>query len=176
MMGKFLALLIAVCALVGGGAMYYLQVYGYYDEIAAAGPMDVQAVALASGQSEPLPHDGFAAIDSDSSPIRYRACFTTPLSQDDLRATYQAYARPVPLLAPKWFDCFDAREIGAALEEGRATALMGTENIRYGIDRIIAVMPDGRGFVWHQINRCGEVVFDGQPAPDDCPPPPAQLR
>jgi hypothetical protein len=172
-MGKFLALLILVCALAGGAAMYYLQVYGYYDEIAATGPADVQAVTLASGQPEPLPHRDFRAIDSDSSPIRYRACFTTDLTADDLRATYRPYPGAVPLLAPKWFDCFDARAIGAALEEGRALALMGTENIRYGIDRIIAILPDGRGFVWHQINRCGEVVFDGQPAPADCPPPPA---
>ncbi|MEM9529235.1 MAG: DUF6446 family protein [Bacteroidota bacterium] len=40
-------------------------------------------------------------------------------------------------------------------------------------DRLFsAVFQDGRGFVWHQINRCGEVVFDGQPVPDDCPTPP----
>jgi hypothetical protein len=171
-MGKFLALLILVCALVGGVSMYYLQVYAYYDEIAPSGPDDVQAVQLATGQSAPMPHADFQAIDSDSSPIRYRACFTTALSPAELTATYQPYPGAVPLLAPKWFDCFDAREVGAALEEGRALAFMGTENIRYGIDRIIAVMPDGRGFVWHQINRCGDVVFDGQPAPADCPPPP----
>ena len=171
-MGKFLAILILVCALIGGGAMYYLQVYGYYDEIAASGPDDVQATLLTTGQPAPLPHSDFQAIDSDSSPIRYRACFRTDLTQDDLTATYQPYPGAVPLLAPKWFDCFDAREIGAALEEGRALAFMGTGNIRYGIDRIIAVMSDGRVFVWHQINRCGEVVFDGQPAPADCPPPP----
>jgi hypothetical protein len=173
MMGKFLAVLILAAALIGGGAMYYLQVYGYYDEIAASGPDDVMAVALATGQPEPLAHGGFQAIDSDSSPIRYRACFTTALTAAELAATYQPYSGAVPLLAPKWFDCFDAREIGAALEDGQAQAFMGTPDIRYGIDRIFAVMPDGRGFVWHQINRCGEVVFDGQPAPDDCPPPPA---
>jgi hypothetical protein len=171
-MGKFLALLILVCALIGGAAMYYLQVYAYYDEIPATGPADVQVTSLATGKPQPLPHADFQAIDSDSSPIRYRACFTTDLALDDLTATYQTYQGAVPLMAPKWFDCFDARALGAALEAGEARAYMGTENVRYGIDRIIAVMPDGRGFVWQQINRCGEVVFDGQPAPADCPPPP----
>ncbi|MFU8882885.1 MAG: DUF6446 family protein [Rhodobacterales bacterium] len=171
-MGKFLSILILTAALIGGGAMYYLQVYGYYDQIDASGPDDVLAVTLASGLPEPMPHAAFQAIDSDSSPIRYRACFRTSLTPDEIAATYQPYPRAVPLLAPKWFDCFDAREIGAALEDGSAQAVMGVENIRYGIDRVIAVMPDGRGFVWHQINRCGAVVFDGQPAPDDCPPPP----
>lgn len=173
-MGKFLAILILSAALIGGVAMYYLQVYGFYDEIAASGPDDVQIVALATGQSEPLPHAAFQAIDSDSSPIRYRACFRTDLTLDQMQAAYQPYPRAVPLVAPKWFDCFDARALGAALEDGSALAFMGTGNIRYGIDRIIAVTADGRGYVWHQINRCGEVVFDGQPAPADCPPPPQE--
>lgn len=171
-MGKFLAILILGAAALGGGAMYYLQVYGYYTEIPAVGPADVQATALTTGQPQPLPHADFRAIDSDSSPIRYRACFTTTLGLDDLSATYQTYQGAIPLTAPYWFDCFDAREIGTALESGQARAFMGTENIRYGIDRVIAVLPDGRGFVWQQINRCGEVVFDGQPAPADCPAPP----
>ncbi len=172
MMGKFLALLILASALIGGGAMYYFQVYGFYEEIAASGPDDVKAVSLTSRLPEPLPHDDFQAIDSDSSPIRYRACFSTDLNAADIAASYQRYPGPVPLLAPKWFDCFDAREVGAALEDGTALAFMGIPDIRYGIDRVIAVMPDGRGVVWHQINRCGKVVFDGRPAPDDCPPPP----
>ena len=51
-------------------------------------------------------------------------------------------------------------------------AFLGEENITYGIDRVIAVMPDGRGFGWNQINACGEVVFDGDAAPEGCPTPP----
>jgi hypothetical protein len=45
-------------------------------------------------------------------------------------------------------------------------------HIRWGIDRVVAVLPDGRGFAWHQINPCGEVVFNGEPAPAGCPPLP----
>ena len=44
------------------------------------------------------------------------------------------------------------------------------------IDRIVAVFPDGRGYAWHQINACGEVVFDGDPAPEGCPPVPERLE
>jgi len=40
------------------------------------------------------------------------------------------------------------------------------------VDRVLAIYPDGRGYAWHQINRCGKIVFDGQPAPADCPSPP----
>jgi len=172
MMGKFLAGLIVVTALAAGVAMYYLQVYAYYEEVAATGTDDVQITSLASGQPETIVYENFKAIDSDSSPIRFRACFTTSHSQAMLTETYQSYAKAEPLVAPNWFDCFDAKEVGRALENGTALAFLGQENFRYGIDRIVAVMDDGRGFVWHQINHCGEVVFSGEPAPADCPTPP----
>ncbi|WP_090269628.1 DUF6446 family protein [Thalassovita taeanensis] len=171
-MGKILAGVIVIAALVAGVSMYYLQVYAYYDEIVATGVDDVQMTALSSGLPEPIVYEDFKAIDSESSPIRYRACFTTPHSQAMLSETFQSYDQAEPLIAPGWFDCFDAKAIGAALESGQALAFMGTPDIHYGIDRIVAVLPDGRGFVWHQINRCGKVVFDGQPAPADCPPAP----
>ncbi|MCM2560710.1 DUF6446 family protein [Lutimaribacter sp. EGI FJ00015] len=171
-MGKFLGGLIVVCALAAGIGIYYLQVYAFYEPVPVTGTDDVQVTVMATGRPEPILYEDFKAIDADSSPIRYRACFTTQMSPGLLTETYQPYDRAVPLEAPGWFDCFDADEIGAALRDGRALAFMGTENIEYGIDRIVAVLPDGRGFVWHQINHCGEVVFDGQPVPENCPEPP----
>ena len=171
-MGKFLAGLILVTALVAGAALYYLQVYAFYDEVSGNGTDDVQMTSLVSGQPEPVLYDEFRAIDSDSSPIRYRACFTTSMSHAMLTETYEMYDGAEPLVAPSWFDCFDADALGAALQDGSALAFMGQQDIEYGIDRIVAITEDGRGYVWHQINRCGEVVFDGQHAPDDCPTPP----
>ncbi|HKL04308.1 MAG TPA: DUF6446 family protein [Roseovarius sp.] len=171
-MGKFLAGLILVTALVAGAALYYLQVYAFYDEVSGNGTDDVQMTSLVSGQPEPVLYDEFRAIDSDSSPIRYRACFTTSMSHAMLTETYEMYDGAEPLVAPSWFDCFDADALGAALQDGSALAFMGQQGIEYGIDRIVAITEDGRGYVWHQINRCGEVVFDGQHAPDDCPTPP----
>lgn len=172
MSGKILAGLIVVISLIAGFSMYYLQVYAYYDEVAASGVDDVQMTLLVTGQPEGILYEDFEAITSDSSPIRYRACFKTSMSHAMLTETYQSYEQAEPLVAPKWFDCFDAKEVGKALEQGRALAFLGTENIEYGIDRVVAVMEDGRGFVWHQINHCGEKVFDGQPAPEGCPPAP----
>ncbi|MBR9652828.1 DUF6446 family protein [Thalassovita aquimarina] len=172
MIGKLLAGFIVVTALLAGVAMYYLQVYAYYDEVAASGTNDVQMTSLVSGLPEPILYDGFKAIDSDSSPIRYRACFTTRMSQAMLTETYELYDGAVPLVAPGWFDCFDAKALGAELENGTALAFAGQRNIQYGVDRVVAVTADGRGYVWHQINHCGEVVFDGKPAPEDCPTPP----
>lgn len=172
MSGKLLAGVIVVTALIAGVAMYYLQVYAYYGTVTANGRDDVQMTVMVSGEPEPILYDDFQAIDSDSSPIRYRACFSTTMSDALLTETYEAFERPEPLVAPSWFDCFDANEIGDAIETGEALTFMGTENIHYGIDRIIAILPGGRGFAWHQINHCGAVVFKGEPAPEDCPEPP----
>ncbi|AWZ21180.1 hypothetical protein RTM1035_05575 [Roseovarius sp. TM1035] len=171
-MGKILAGAILISALVAGAAMYYLQVYHFYEEVAADGTNDVLLTSLVTGAPEPVLYDNFTAIDANSSPIRYRACFTTAMSHAMLTETYELYERAEPLTAPDWFDCYDAQAIGLALEEGRALAFLGQRDVIYGVDRVVAITEDGRGYAWHQINRCGEVVFDGQPAPDDCPEPP----
>src|SRR6056297_2041385 len=174
-MGKFLVILTLGCAIVAGAGMYYLQVYHFYREVPVYVEVPERTLEMTSrvtGKPEPAPYDNFRAIDANSSPIRYRACFTTVLDHAKLKETYESYDNAVPLTAPGWFDCFDAEELGAALERGEALAFLGTENIEYGIDRVVAIHEDGRGFVWHQINRCGEVVFDGQRAPEGCPEPP----
>jgi hypothetical protein len=171
-MGKFLTVLLAICAIGGGGFMYYQQVYAYYEEVTPNGETDVQLTSILIGAPETVLYDEFRAIDADSSPIRYRACFSTSMSHAMLTETYLLDDEAVPLTAPGWFDCFDAREIGAAMEEGRALAFLGAANIEYGVDRMVAIHEDGRGWVWDQINRCGEIVFDGNAAPEDCPAPP----
>lgn len=172
---KLLLASIVMIAVAAGALLYYLQVYAYYEEVSAE-VSSVELTSIHTGAPEEILFENFTAIDSDSSPIRYRACFTTPVSYGSLTDNYVIYDKAEPLVAPSWFNCFDAKEIGAALETGEAVAFLGTENVSYGIDRIVAVMPDGRGFVWHQINHCGEVVFDGDKAPEDCPVPPEGIN
>lgn len=173
MTGKLLGGVIVLSALVGGIAMYWLQIYGYYDEVRVSGLKDdVQLTLLVTDQAEPILYDDFKAIDSESSPIRYRACFTTPMSAALLTETYVLLDKAEPRNAPGWFDCFDAREIGAALENGAGLAFLGEKDVQYGIDRIVAILPDGRGFAWNEINACGEIAFDGKPLPQECPPKP----
>lgn len=169
MIGRIYVGAIVISALLAGAAIYYLQVYGYYQTLEANTPAAEIRMTTLEGVPEPLLIEGFEGIDADSSPIRFRACFRTPQSMAMLTETYQTYAGATPLVAPGWFDCFDAKAIGEALEAGQAVAYLGEENIEYGIDRVIAIMDDGRAFAWNQINRCGAVVFDGQPAPADCP-------
>ncbi|MBO9406776.1 histidine kinase [Shimia sp. R9_1] len=170
MTGKLLGGVIVLTALVGGIAMYWLQIYGYYDEVRVSDLKDdVQLTLLVSEQPEPILYEDFKAIDSESSPIRYRACFTTPMGAPLLTETYMLLEKAEPRNAPGWFDCFDAKEIGAALESGEALAFLGEKEVQYGIDRIVAILPDGRGFAWNEINACGEIAFDGKPLPDHCP-------
>lgn len=177
MTGRALAIGVVVIALLAGGIMYYLQVFHYYEDVTLgdpgiAGQTDLRLTPIDGGDAVPVPVDDFAAIDAESSPLRFRACFVMPEPADNYRAAFEAYPEAAPLRTPPWFDCYDAAEIGDALRERRAVPLLGQENIVYGIDRVVVVMSDGRGFAWHQINRCGEVVFDGRPVPEDCPEPP----
>ena len=57
----------------------------------------------------------------------------------------------MPTIAPYWFDCFDAKAIGAALEKGEARAFLSQKDIAPQIDRVVAVFPDGRAYAWHQV-------------------------
>ncbi len=158
-------------ALITAVSLYYLQVYHFYEEPKTGDT--VTMVPLGGTAPEEIIADDVTSIDATSSPIRYRACFTTPMSTALLSETYRPAPGATPLTAPEWFDCFDATEIGAALETGQAFAFIGAENYEYGVDRIVAIMEDGRGFVWHQLNDCGRKRYDGTPTGPECPALPA---
>ncbi len=169
-LGQFLAGFTVLSALLAGGAMYYLQVYAFYEEVSATGDTDVQLVSLVSGEPEPILFEDFQAIDADSSPIRYRACFTTQMSHSLLTETYVGVDNAEPRNAPPWFDCFDAEALGAELEAGTALTFLSEKNFAYGVDRVVAITEDGRGYVWHELNDCGAKAYDGSPTGEACPP------
>lgn len=165
MLGKIVAAVIVASGLLAGVGMYYLQVYGYYETLE---PQATYEVAVDGGTAT-LPVTGFEGIDSFSSPLRYRACFTISGEVPELAA----YDGADPLNAPGWFDCFQSGVIGADLISDTARAVLVASNAPYGFDRVMALYPDGRAFVWPQINVCGTAHFDGAPAPAGCPPPPS---
>lgn len=164
-MGRLVALALVLAGLLAGGGMYYLQVYGYYDRLE---PQISLTVDLPEGATR-LSVADFQGIDSTSSPLRYRACFTLAGPVMEL----QPYPEPRPLNAPRWFSCFDAPQLGADLDAGRATAWLAEGNFIFGFDRVLALYPDGRGYLWHQINACGTAHFDGRTLPPHCPPAPS---
>ena len=164
--GRIAVVGILAATVLAGVAMWWLQLHAFYDRLPAQASFPLTPAGAIAPVA--LPVADFQGIDSDSSPIRYRACFT--LAQPTQPLT--PYPDATPLTAPGWFSCFDAPALGAALAEGRAQAVLSEANIRFGIDRVAVLFPDGRGYAWTQINRCGEAHFDGLPLPAGCPPPP----
>ncbi len=170
MNGKVIGIAIMITALVAGAALYYLQVYGFYTEVRDSDAPDVELVSVVSEEPEPILYSAFEAIDADSSPIRFRACFETQMSLAMLTETYVGVEAPAPRNAPHWFGCFDAEAIAGEIEDGTALTFLGQKNIHYGVDRIVAITQDGRGYIWHELNDCGEKAYDGTVVGEECPP------
>ncbi|UWQ31817.1 histidine kinase [Leisingera sp. M527] len=172
-MGKFLALILILSALAAGGAMYYLQVYGFYEDVKLQPGRDVMLVPLNGGEAQPVAYSEFEAIDAGSSPIRYRACFRTKVTPDALAQLFTLTDKLEPRNAPGWFECFDAAAIGEQLANGTAKSFLSVKNISFGVDRVVAVTDGGRGYVWHELNDCGQKAYDGTVVGEECPPRPA---
>ena len=145
--GRWVVVAIVLVTAAFAGAQWWFQTRAYYQPIDSADLI----VTLADGSTEPLAHDGFEGIDADTSPLRFRGCFTLA-DPAALIARAAPYPEAEPLIAPDWFDCFDAPAIGAALEAGAAQAILSQTEVRPGADRVIAVYPDGRAYAWHQWN------------------------
>ena len=152
MSGKLIVSFIVLTALIAGISIYYLQVYAFYEELPPE-TVQIQLTGLNTREPEPILTDAVQAIDSDSSPLRFRACFTTTSSVAALTEEFIVYDEAEPLNAPVWFDCFDAKYLGRALETGDAIAFLGERNIHVGVDRVVAVFEDGRAYAWHQLNE-----------------------
>lgn len=168
MSGKIVGLALVLSAFIAGAALYYLQIYGFYEEATA----EVEEVRLLSRSSETpvaIRAESIQAIDAESSPIRFRACFTTSSSLPELTEAYVEFDRAVPRNAPGWFVCFDAAAIADELKAGTAVAFLGEKNIDFGVDRIVAITEDGRGYIWHELNDCGEKAYDGTIVGEECP-------
>ena len=156
MNGKIAAGSIVVVAALVGGAVWYLQNYAFYTPVKFTPGAEIVLTPITSDQPEPIVVKDVQGIDSDSSPLRYRACFTTQMTLATLTEGYKVYDGATPLYAPNWFTCFDAEKIGAAILTGQAVAFLGQKNIvpnqdTIEIDRVIAVFPDGRAFAWNQL-------------------------
>lgn len=151
-MGKLIAGFIVSVAAIAGVALWYTAERAYYLPVSFTPGQEIRLVSVVSGQPEPILVAGIEGVDADSSPIKFRACFTTPMSLALLTETYTVYPAAEPLVAPSNFPCFDAVAIGAALETGEAVAFLSEPEIHKGVDRVVAVFPDGRAFAWHQLN------------------------
>jgi hypothetical protein len=138
--GTVLALGFALVAVLFGAALWYAQVHAFYERVEGLAAVSVAGVAV--------PVTGYEGLDGASSPLKLRGCFR--LDPAALPAA-PAAVKPTPLVAPGWFDCFDAAALDAVLRAGEARALVAAAGEPAGFDRIIAVFPDGRAYQWRQI-------------------------
>ncbi|MFQ6754844.1 DUF6446 family protein [Cereibacter sphaeroides] len=152
MNGRVAVASIVLSALGAGALIYWLQIYAFYEPVAFAPGEEIRLMPIIGEEPEVIVANDVTGIDANSSPLRFRACFTTPLSQAMLTETYRVYPDPTPLNAPPWFDCFDAERIDMALQKGEAIAFLSEHDIAPGVDRVVAVFPDGHAFAWHQLN------------------------
>ncbi len=143
--GRLTVLVILIVTAVFGVSLWWANTQAYYE------PLDVVEITVQrpDGSLITLDITDASGIDADTSPLRFRACFTYTPGE---AIAAMPYEDPTPLTTPAWFDCFDATTIGAALEVGEATALLGQRNVTRGVDRVVALYPDGRGFAWNQLN------------------------
>lgn len=153
MNGKIFVSGLLIIAAIVGISIYYLQVYGFYDDIDPQSGLGDLIVTTDQGQSRALVASDFQGIDSTSSPLRYRSCFKLSADQAVDLVPFDA---PTPLIGPKWFKCFSAGDLDADLSNGAAQAYLAQKDIAPGIDRVIAIYPDGTAFAWHQLNETAE--------------------
>jgi len=143
MSGRILVLLLLGFTVVFAVGLWWFQTRAFYEET------EVEAVAVAG---EPYPVTGWQGIDATSSPLKLRACFRlAPEAVAAIADRLQPYEDATPLVAPGWFDCFDAGALTRALEDGRATAWIAAAEDRPGADAVIAAYPDGRAYLWRQL-------------------------
>jgi len=140
MSGKLIGVGLAIIALVFGVTLWWFQTQAFYERIDGLTSVDFQGRAM--------PVSDYRGIDATSSPLKLRACF-----RQQWTLNVEPVEKPTPLVAPDWFDCFDAAAIGADLEGARARAYYAGQDTPEGFDRIIALYPGGRAFMWRQLNE-----------------------
>lgn len=151
MNGKIVGVAIVAIAIAFGVAVYWSQIYAYYTPVPASSEAaQIRLVSVVTGEPEPIEVTGFDGIDADSSPLRFRACFTVQNSLAMLTETYQLAEGAVPLNGPGWFSCYSAREIGEAIARDEALVFLSEPNVKPGFRRVVAVFDDGRAFAWHE--------------------------
>lgn len=153
MNGRIVAGGLVLIGIVAAAGAWYAQTRAFYTPETFTPGQEILLTPIEGGIPEPIIAEDITGIRSETSPIGFRACFTTPMSQATLSETYVSYPQAVPLNAPSWFSCFDAAAIGAALESGEALAFLSQADVARGVDRVVAVFPDGRAYAWQQLAK-----------------------
>ena len=141
MNGKIIVISLITFTLVFSLVLYYFQVFAFYHT-----NNGLTAIKVFDRN---VPVKNYRGIDSVTSGLKLRGCFLVEPSEF---SKMPILLKATPLSAPFWFNCFDHVKIQEAINEGKAKAFLVFENEKDGIDRVVAVFPDGTGFQWRQLN------------------------
>jgi hypothetical protein len=134
--GKWVVTCLVGFVLVFGMGFWWFQEHAFYDET-------YSDVVTIEGWEYPVTQ--WKGITSDSSPLKMRACFVikVPFEAEETNGA-------TPLVAPGWFRCFDAKFLTEQLDREYAKAYIAQRDDPKGFDRIIAILPGGRSYMWRQ--------------------------
>ncbi|HVH03383.1 MAG TPA: DUF6446 family protein [Amaricoccus sp.] len=144
MRGRTLVLGFLVFVAIFLAGLIWTQYFAYYERQKGVGTL-----AIAGAVVPVADYDG---IDSASSPLKLRGC----LEIDPARVARLApppAPQATPLNPPFWFRCFDAGRLTDDLASGAARAYDIGRDQPEGFDLMLAVYPDGRAYVWRQLNQ-----------------------
>ena len=122
-------------------ALVYYQFYAFYERTDRYPPLMIGGKAVAL--------ENYEGISADSSPLKLRGCFRV---DPTAVAALPVADDPTPLTPPPWFRCFDAEAIQTAIDAGAAEAFLVAAESPEGFDVMLAVHPDGRGYLWRQLS------------------------
>lgn len=124
-------------------ALWYFQFHAFYDDLP-------QEPLLVQGTEYPV--TAWQGTDASSSPLKRRICVRfDSATVARIAADHLVVPDAEPLVAPEWFDCFNAKQITRDIAAGKARAYMMGSSAFDGVDELIAIYPDGRGFVWREL-------------------------
>jgi len=140
--GRRLAIGFLIFLAVFATALVWFQFFAFYQR--------QQGVDTLTIAGEAVPVADYDGIDSTSSPLKLRGCMRIdPAAVAGLEPAADA----TPLTPPFWFRCFDTGRLSADLASGAAHAYALGRESPAGFDLMLAVYPDGRGYLWRQLGR-----------------------
>ena len=123
--------------------LFYFQNFAFYERVETKNRLLIQKKVV-----EVINYYG---IDASSPGLKLRECFTLADETFDIKGLTR-YQKPTPLNAPFWFECFNAESITKDINTNKAVAFLSKKEEFDGIDKVIALYPDGTGFQWRQLN------------------------
>jgi len=143
--GRTLMIAGAALLAVFTGVLWYAQNHAYYREL---------PLPKGGFPGDAYPIETWRAIEGTSSPLKLRICATvTPETARRLENDMLELAPGEPLVAPAWFECFDAKRISRDLEARKANFYALGPSDHEGIDLVMALYPDGRIFAWPRLDE-----------------------